>query len=183
MSEYESDFYTWTQTQAAALRAQEWKTLDIEHLAEEIEDLGQSIENAIESHLERLLLHLLKYRYDPAQRPRRLWRLTIRHARREIAKLIRKNPGLQHHPARYLAEAYQHARDDAPDATDLPLTTFPEACPWPVERVLDLDFWPDAPTSENEDEEIPRGPRGVHDASGEPPAGRGPGRRRGPRRA
>ena len=143
MSDYDTDFYTWTQAQAAALRAKNWSAVDVVHLAEEIADLGQSIENAIESHLERLLLHLLKYRYDPAQRSRRGWRLTIRHARREIARLLRKNPGLQHHPARYLAEAYHYARADAPDATGLPLTTFPEACPWPVAQVLDADFWPE----------------------------------------
>ncbi|HSF32563.1 MAG TPA: DUF29 domain-containing protein [Candidatus Tectomicrobia bacterium] len=140
---YETDFYTWTQTQAAALRAKDWAALDVEHLAEEIADLGQSIENATESHLERLLVHPLKYRYDPAQEPRRLWRLTIRHARRELAKLLRKNPGLQHHPARYLAAAYRHAREDAPDETGLPLATFPEACPWPLAQVLDADFWPE----------------------------------------
>jgi hypothetical protein len=142
-STYETDYYTWTQQQAEALRAKDWAALDVEHLAEEIADLGQSIENAIESHLERLLVHLLKYRYDPAQEPRRLWRLTIRHARRELAKLLRKNPGLQHHPARYLATAYSDARGDAPDETGLPLDTFPEACPWPLAQVLDLDFWPE----------------------------------------
>jgi hypothetical protein len=141
--DYSTDFYTWTRQQAAALRAKDFAALDLEHLAEEIADLGQSIENAIESHLERLLLHLLKYRYDPAQRPRRGWRLTIRHARREIAKLVRKNPGLQHHPAHYLADAYRHAREDAPDATGLAPATFPEACPWPIAQVLDADFWPE----------------------------------------
>jgi hypothetical protein len=145
---YDTDFYTWTRAQAEALRHKDWAALDVDHLAEEIADLGQSIENAIESQLERLLLHLLKYRYDPAVRPRRGWRLTIRHARREIARLLRKNPGLQHHPAHYLAEAYRHARADAPDATRLPPATFPEACPWPVEQVLDADYWP---------EEDPRG--------------------------
>jgi hypothetical protein len=144
MSDYDTDFYTWTQTQAQALREKHWHGLDVDHLAEEIAELGQSIENAIESHLVRLLLHLLKYRYDPAQRPRRGWRLTIRHARREIAKLIRKNPGLQHHPAHYLAEAYHHACADAPDATGLPPATFPETCPWPLAQVLDADFWPEA---------------------------------------
>ena len=51
--------------QAAALRAKESKPWTGTHLAEEISDSGRSIENAIESHLERLLLHLLKYRYDP----------------------------------------------------------------------------------------------------------------------
>jgi hypothetical protein len=140
---YDTDFYAWTQAQAQALQAKDWPALDVDHLAEEIADLGQHIENAIESHLERLLLHLLKYRYDQAQAPRRGWRLTIRHARREIAKLIQKNPGLQHHPARYLGTAYRHARDDAPDDTELPPETFPETCPWTVEQVLAADFWPE----------------------------------------
>jgi hypothetical protein len=140
---YDTDFYSWTQQQAEALRAKDWPALDVDHLAEEIADLGQSIENAIEHQLERLLLHLLKYRYDPAQRPRRGWRVTIRNARHELAKLIRKNPGLQHHPACYLAEAYHYARDNAPDTTGLPLTTFPEACPWTLAQVLAADFWPE----------------------------------------
>ena len=67
MSTYDTDFYTWTRAQAEALRHKDWAALDVDHLAEEIADLGQSIENAIESQLERILLHLLKYRYDPAQ--------------------------------------------------------------------------------------------------------------------
>ena len=39
---YDRDFYAWTLVQAEALRAKDWHTLDIEHLAEEIEDLGKS---------------------------------------------------------------------------------------------------------------------------------------------
>lgn len=113
MSDYDTDFYAWTQAQAAALRAKDWPALDVAHLAEEIADVGNAQRFTLESHLERLLLHLLKYRYDPAQLLRRDWRLTIR-----------------------------HARDDAQDATRLPLATFPEVCPWPVEQVLDAAYWP-----------------------------------------
>ena len=36
---YDTDFYAWTQAQAAAIRAGQWEALDIEHVAEEIEDL------------------------------------------------------------------------------------------------------------------------------------------------
>jgi Domain of unknown function DUF29 len=93
--------------------------------------------------VERLLLHLLKWRYDPTQDPRRGWRLTIRHARRELAKLTRDNPSLNDHPAQHLVTTYRHAREDAEDDTDLPLATFPEACPWPLAQVLDEDFWPE----------------------------------------
>jgi hypothetical protein len=139
---YETDFYTWTRQQAEALRQKDWATLDIGHLAEEIADLGQSSEHAIESHLEPLLFHLLKWRYDPAVRPRWGWQLTIRHARRKIAKHLRRNPGLQHYPGQYLAEAYRHARGDAIIATGLPPATFPQACPWPLDQVLDEDLLP-----------------------------------------
>ena len=130
MSNYETDFYAWTQAQAAALRAKEWKTLDLENLAEEIESLGRSERFAIESYLQNLLTHLLKWRYDQATEPRRGWRITIRNARLDIAK--RALGRLQDYPAQYLATAYRHAREDAADATGLPLSTFPEACPWPV---------------------------------------------------
>jgi Domain of unknown function DUF29 len=143
MSNYDTDFYTWTQAQAQALRAKDWAALDVAHLAEEIEELGSNVEHAIESQLERLLLHLLKYRYDPAQRPRRGWRVTIRHARHEIAKHVGRNPGLQHHPAQAFADAYAFARRLAPDATGLRPETFPEACEWALAQVLDEEFWPE----------------------------------------
>jgi hypothetical protein len=31
----------------------------------------------------------------------------------------------------------------AVDETGLPPATFPESCPWAVERVLDQDCWPE----------------------------------------
>jgi Domain of unknown function DUF29 len=70
--------------------------------------------------------------------------VTIRHARREIADDLAENRSLQGYPAERLSLAYRRARLDAADETDLPLTTFPEACPWPIEQVLDDDFWPGA---------------------------------------
>jgi Domain of unknown function DUF29 len=148
MSDYDTDFYQWTQTQAAALRAKEWATLDVENLAEEIESLGKSDRRAIESHLERLLLHLLKWRVDPARDPRRGWQLTIRHARHEIAKLLRDSPSLRDHPAQALADAYRHARGNAAIDTERPLATFPEACPWTIDQVLDEDFLPEEAADE-----------------------------------
>jgi hypothetical protein len=141
MSDYDTDFYTWTQQQAAALRAKESKTLDWDHLAEEIESLGQRDRDAIESQLVRLLLHLLKLTYDPATRPRRGWRVTVADARERVARKARH--GLQDYPAAYLPAAYRYARRKAALATELPMATFPEACPWPLAQVLDEDFWPE----------------------------------------
>jgi Domain of unknown function DUF29 len=141
MTLYDTDFYTWAQTQAEALRAKDWAALDLDNLAEEIESLGRSERFAIESHLQNLLTHLLMWRDDPATEPRRGWRITIRNARLDIAK--RALGRLQDYPAQYLATAYRHARADAADETGLALATFPEACPWTVAQVLDETFWPE----------------------------------------
>jgi hypothetical protein len=145
--DYDTDFYAWTQAQAAAIRAKDAAALDIEHLAEEVEDLGRAVRKSIGSQLERLLLHLLKWQYDPATDPRRLWRLSIRHARREIADDLAENRSLHGYPAERLADAYRHAREDAVDETGLPPATFPEACPWPLAQVLDEDFLPEPPAA------------------------------------
>ena len=63
---YDTDFYQWTQTMALALRQGHWQDLDIENLVEEIESLGRSEKRALKSRLEVLLMHLLKWAYQPA---------------------------------------------------------------------------------------------------------------------
>jgi hypothetical protein len=143
--DYDTDFYAWTQAQADAIRAKNLARLDIDHLAEEIESLGRSDRRAIGHYLERLLKHLLKWTYQPEQRPRygRSWARSIRHSRRKIAELVAESPSLHDYPAQRMATAYRPAREDAADETDLPLTDFPEACPWTVAQVLNEDFWPE----------------------------------------
>jgi Domain of unknown function DUF29 len=89
-------------------------------------------------------VHLLKWRYDPATDPRRLWRLSIRHARREIADDLAENRSLHNHPAERLSLAYQRARLDAADEMGLHLEKFPEVCPWTIEQILDEDLLPHA---------------------------------------
>jgi hypothetical protein len=141
MAEYDTDFYGWTQAQAEALRAKDWAALDVDHLAEEIEDVGNSVRFAIESHLVRLLLHLLKLRHDLATRPRCGWKVTVDAAREEIVK--RATGGLQHHPERYLPDAYRQTRRRALLAIDRPLGDISESCPWTIPQVLDPDFFPE----------------------------------------
>ena len=65
---YEQDFYQWTQEQAALLREGAWHDLDVTNLAEEVESLGKSDRRALGSHLRNLVLHLLKWHYQPAGR-------------------------------------------------------------------------------------------------------------------
>ena len=141
---YETDFYAWTQQQAKAIRTQDAAALDAEHLAEEVEDLGRAVRKTIGGQLGRLLLHLLKWQYDPATDPRRLGHLSILHARREIAEDLAENRSLHNYPAERLNLAYHRARLDAADETGLGLEKFPEVCPWTIEQILDEDFLPQA---------------------------------------
>jgi len=91
---YRTDFYEWTKRQQAYLLARRWHDIDIDNLAEEIADLGGSVERAIESRLHILMGHLVKLALSADPYPRRGWWNTVRDQRREIAKILRKNPSL-----------------------------------------------------------------------------------------
>jgi hypothetical protein len=66
--DYETNFDAWAAQQAAALRAKDWAALDLEHLAEEVEDLRKVERHAICSRLHLAVSHLLKWRYQPERR-------------------------------------------------------------------------------------------------------------------
>src|SRR5262245_7543668 len=90
---YDTDFYAWAQTQAAALRAKNWAVLDIEHLAEEVEDLRKTERMAVRSQLRRLTSDLLKWVYQPARRSDS-WQTTILDVRRLVAHWLEENGSL-----------------------------------------------------------------------------------------
>jgi len=143
MSNYDTDFYAWAQAQAQALRAKDWAALDLDHLAEEIESLGNEQRHAVRSHLRVLLWHLLKWAYQASHRTPS-WRTSILTARAEIVDRLTDYPSLRPRVPSLLASAYPQARRLAAAETNLPLATFPEVCPWALEAVLDEDFWPEA---------------------------------------
>ncbi len=141
---YEEDFYAWTQTTAALIREGKWHDLDREAVAEEIESLGKSDWRELASRIAVLLRHLLKWRYQPERRQRgRSWRSTIWEQRSRLRRLLRQSPSLAPLVPLTLQEEYAEARQRASEETGLPLATFPPACPWTAEQVLDVDFWPE----------------------------------------
>ena len=97
MTNYSSDYYTWTEEQVKLLKLKRFEQVDWENLIEEIEDLGQSRENALESYLERLLDHLLKLSYWDSEKEycTREWKAEARNFRAQIQKILRKNPALK----------------------------------------------------------------------------------------
>jgi hypothetical protein len=135
MTRYDQDFYAWTQEQAALLKEKRFGELDIEHLVEEVEDMGKSVQRELESRLIVLMAHLLKWYYQPESRSRS-WRLTIREQRRQIDRLVTKNPSLRPVLAAEYQEVYDLACLRAAQETDREPETFPAQCPWTLEQIL-----------------------------------------------
>lgn len=139
---YERDFYTWAMRQAALLRERRFDELDVENVAEEIETLERSEARELRSSYRLLLMHLLKWRHQPKRRSRS-WAGTIVRERQNAQLGLQENSGLKPLQVKLFAEAYLLARKEAEAETGLPLSTFPETCPYPLEQALDDDFWPD----------------------------------------
>jgi len=139
---YDQDFYAWTKEQAKAVYSKSWDKVDVEHLVEEIESLGSEQEHAVESHLANLLVHLLKWRYQPERRGKS-WRQSILVARQRIARRLKRNPSLRPRLPILVIDAYIDARALAASQTELPLDMFPDQCPWTLEQIQDADFLPE----------------------------------------
>lgn len=137
---YDQDFYTWTQQMAMALRQRDWTALDIDNLAEEIESLGKRDRRALKSRLEILIMHLLKRQFQPDQHSGS-WKSTVTEQRFRIRDLLADSPSLKNYLVEILPEAYQNARKLATDETSLAMEVFPEACPYLLEQLLEMDGW------------------------------------------
>jgi hypothetical protein len=138
---YDQDFFAWSRQQAELLRAGDLAHADIEHIAEEIESMGRTEKRELISRLTVLLLHLLKWRYQPDKRGAS-WEASIRVQRNRLADHLDDNPSLKPLLSQALTSAYRDAALEAVAETGLPGATFPGACPWTAEQALDAGFWP-----------------------------------------
>lgn len=139
---YENDYYQWALSNAALLKARRFSELDIENLVEEIESMGRSERRELYSRLAVLLMHLLKWRYQPERRGNS-WKNTIKVQRLNLQKLLAQNPSLKPQQSEMLAEAYEEARLQAAAETDKDESVFPEICPFALEDVLGRDYFPE----------------------------------------
>ena len=139
---YDNDFYAWTQAQAGLLRSGQFSKVDIENVAEELESMGRSDKRELDSRLEILLMHLLKWQIQVRGRSPG-WSGTIREQRRRIEKLLRESPSLRPIVGQLIPEAFTEARDKAAEETGLAETTFPSECPFSLEQILAEDFLPE----------------------------------------
>jgi Domain of unknown function DUF29 len=141
MEGYEQDFYAWTQRTAELLRAGRFDEADIEHVAEEIEDMGRRDVRELNSRMQVLLAHLLKWQVQPDRRSPS-WRATITTQRLELDGVLAQSPSLRPKLASGLSDNYARAVKRAAAETGLGSERFPATCPYGVEQVLDEDFLP-----------------------------------------
>jgi hypothetical protein len=141
MSRYEHDVIAWAEEQAALLRAGRFGQVDIEHLADEIEDVGKGEQRELASGMSLLLAHLLKWQHQPERRGAG-WQSTIRVQRRALSAHLASAPSLQ----RMLADANWWTRiwgDAVAKAIgETGLDGFLEDCPWSLENILARDWLP-----------------------------------------
>jgi len=105
--------------------------------------MGKTEKRELVSRLTVLLMHLLKWRFQPLlQGPS--WRLTIRNQRMDIEDHLSDNPSLKAQIPDAMARAYRKALGEAALETGLPETTFPATCPWTFEQVSAAGFWPES---------------------------------------
>ena len=138
---YDSDLYTWSLEQAELLRQGKFDQLDLENIIEEIEDMSKSERRALQSFLETLLMHLLKWEYQPAYRGRS-WKFTIIEQRKRIEGHLKENPGLKSKLSELIETAYGYALSGAMRETGLREQIFPGTNPWTYEQFMDPKFWP-----------------------------------------
>lgn len=142
---YEQDFFQWTQTTAALIRQGKWHEVDPDSVAEELESLGKRDRRELESRIEVLTMHVLKWRYQPEGREHsHSWYDTILEQRGQIRRLLDDSPSLRLQAATVLEQRYPRARRRAMGETKLPETLFPQTCPWTTAQLLDDDFWPES---------------------------------------
>jgi hypothetical protein len=143
---YDEDFYAWTQEQAELLRRVRPgdNRLDIELIAEEIEDLGKSELHTCQSFCEHILEHLLKLEYSGLPEPSEHWKDEIVEWRLQLdRKLTRRIVAKLDLDARYRT-ALRLLRRLERDAPGL-MSRVPAACPYSLDQILgagDEDWFP-----------------------------------------
>jgi hypothetical protein len=138
---YKTDFRAWTLKAAELLRQHQFDQLNIEELAEELEDLGDKECKEVENRLVVLLAHLLKWQFQPTHRSSS-WRGSVIEQRKQILRQLKFSPSVKPHLPAAIADAYPDAVEVAADETGLLEQTFPAQCPYSQEQILDKTYYP-----------------------------------------
>jgi len=136
-SDYEFDFYGWTQHQAGLIRSGKLAELDLANILEEIETMGRSEKRELVNRLAVLLAHLLKWQFQ-SERRSKSWEFTIKEQQRMVERVLRENPSLKPRIPEIVEDAYDFALFTAARETGMLRDDFPQECPWTLDEALDF---------------------------------------------
>jgi len=131
---FEEDETAWLEIMARLASEGRLSDLDTQHLSEYLCDMAKRDRREVFSRLVVLLTHLLKWEQQPELRSGS-WRATIRIQRLELQSLL-ESATLQQHAVTVLPQAYEVARLQAADETELKITRFPEQNPWTLDDIV-----------------------------------------------
>jgi hypothetical protein len=138
---YQTDYHAWAFEQARKLRQGE--PIEVENIAEELEDLGRSQRQQLVNRLAVLIAHVLKWEHQPSLRSKG-WVGTIREQQKRIERLLDTMPSLQPWLPESIADAYSIAVTFASAETGLVEEDFPVECPYRVDALLTQRYLLDA---------------------------------------
>jgi hypothetical protein len=134
---YEMDFDSWIQEQVNLLESKEYEHIDFDNIIEEMKSMGKSDRRALCNQMIRLLMHLLKYKYQPEkQEYGSSWTYSIRDSRREINAILQDSPNLKNFLTINYRGIYLKAVREASEETGIPIDMFEKNCLWTLEEVL-----------------------------------------------
>ena len=139
---YETDFQLWLEQTAVALSSEDFRAVDVENLVEELRDMGCKSKRELVSRLKVLLMHLLKWQFQP-QRRSGSWLNTIDEQRDQLRLMLQDSPSLNPYLRLVLPDVYPKAVRAAVNETGLSASMFPLDCPYSVEQVLAVAFLPE----------------------------------------
>lgn len=138
---YEQDYALWLDTTCQLIKAGRLADVDIANLLEELDDMGRSEKRVLTNNLIVVLIHLLKYAYQPGQRSNS-WRFTLKEHRRRLQEALAASPSLKLYFDQILADCYCESRDLAATETGVHWENFPLDSPFTHEQVLDREYLP-----------------------------------------
>lgn len=134
---YDKDFNAWVFTQMELIKKKDFTHLDIEHLLEEMETLGNSNPDALKSHMMIIIMHMIKQKHQP-DFSSKSWKDSIANARLQIDFIIERNPGLKNFfkDNEIVDYCYQKAKRYASKETGIEIRKFEKECPWTIKELL-----------------------------------------------
>jgi hypothetical protein len=148
---YEQDFQRWLEETTNCLKNRDFESIDLQHLIEELNDLGSSSKAVLESNLAILLAHLLKLtvQVNAPDTMKVSWYNSIDEHRLRVKRQLKKNPSLKSYWDTALLESYPDARKLAIKegqrakfgVTIYSESLYPSTCPFSQEQILNDDFY------------------------------------------